>query len=78
MNEEVKLKKREMDLLERCWLAETCGQLPAQIGTSKAVKRLESGGYIDPMILMLPGRFAVTVGGHRLTKLGRLKITVTD
>lgn len=64
--------KRQMALLERCWLAEVCDQLPAQIGKSKNVEKLVAEGYLQPMETVSGGRFPVTVKGHQLTHLGRL------
>lgn len=77
MSTDVNLNNRELAILERCWLAETCDQLPAQVGTSNVVKQLEVDGYIEPMALVPPGLFSVTVKGHRLTKLGRLRVTIS-
>jgi hypothetical protein len=60
-----------MRLLELVFDAETRNLLPAQIGKSKAVTSLQERGYIEPMTVVLPGRFPVTVKGWNLTHEGR-------
>lgn len=67
-----RLNKRDFELMSRVFEAEIADRLPAQIGKSKAVAALNNRGYIEPMVVTLPGIFPMTVRGWKLTEAGRL------
>lgn len=66
------LTKRDIRFLERLFAAEVEGRLPFQSRAVAMIERLQEDQLIEPMEVVLPGRFPVTVRGWALTHRGRI------
>jgi hypothetical protein len=70
------MNKRELQLLERAFIAEieegAHGTIGLMQSRSKAAEKLAEDGYLVKDMQTVGGRFPVTVSGYRLTHLGRL------
>lgn len=62
---------KALKLLEAVFWAEVEGRLPYQ-RKGKAIEALAAKGLVEPMEIVLPGRFPVRICGWSLTHLGRM------
>lgn len=71
------MSKKTLSILENIFCAEINNELPFQKIGPKAAQKLVDEGYIQPMQIVLGGRFPVPIKGWQLTHLGRMSYCMT-